>query len=78
MATIRRPRTKEIPGYRVQPRLPIGLACLGGVCVEADFTEYTHLGTCVEALVKLGLIDSAYTLVLTLEQAVEADIIERA
>ncbi len=77
MATIRRPRTKEVPGYRVQPKLPIGIPYLGAVCVEAEFTRYAHLGTCVEALVKLGLIDAPYTLVLTLEQALEADIIER-
>ena len=70
-----RPRTKSIPGYRIQPMLPITFY-LDGTVVDADFT--THDGTpCVEAWVQIGLIKSPYTLVLTLKQAREADIIER-
>jgi hypothetical protein len=70
-----RPRTKTIDGYRIQPMLPISFY-LDGTVEDADFTEYD--GTiCVEASVRIGLIKSPYTLVLTLRQAREADIIER-
>jgi hypothetical protein len=56
--------------------LPISFY-LDGTVEDADFTEYD--GTiCVEASVRIGLIKSPYTLVLTLKQAREADIIERA
>jgi len=71
-----RPRTKTIPGYRIQPLLPITFY-LGGTVEDADFTEFDGK-TCVEASVRIGLIKSPYTLVLTLDQAREADIIERA
>ena len=70
-----RPRTKTIDGYRVQPKLPTNVI-LDGQCEDAHFTEYD--GTrCVEALVKIGTIKSPYTLVLTINQAVEAGMIER-
>ena len=71
-----RTRTKTIEGYRIQPMLPLHGGLFGAVCEAADFTEYDGK-TCVEALVRLGLIPGAYTLVLTIEQALEADIIER-
>ena len=71
-----RPRTKTIPGYRIQPMLPITFY-LGGTVVDADFTEHDGT-TCVEASVRIGLIRSPYTFVLSLDQAREADIIERA
>ena len=71
-----RPRTKSIPGYRVQPMLPMHCGLFSAVCEEADFTVYDGKD-CVEAMVKLGLIEHAYTLVLTIEQALEADVIER-
>ena len=71
-----RPRTKNVPGYRVQPLLPISIGWFGAVCEEADFTAYDGR-PCVEALVKLGLIKGPYTLVLSYEQALEADIIEK-
>ncbi len=76
--TTQRPRTKTIPGYQIQPLLPIGIVFAGGSCIDADFTEYD--GTpCVETLVKLGngMVKSPYTLVLSIEQALAADIIER-
>ncbi len=74
---MKRPRTQTIPGYRIQPMLPIGVVFADGECEAADFTVYD--GTpCVEALVKLGTIKNPYTLVLTIEQALAADIIERA
>ena len=71
-----RKQSKEVPGYRVQPMLPMSVGLFGSVCVDADFTTYDN-GPCVEALVTLGLIEGPYTLVLTYEQALEADIIER-
>jgi hypothetical protein len=49
---------------------------LGGTVEEADFTVYDGV-TCVEASVRIGLIKSPYTLLLTIQQALEADIIER-
>jgi len=71
-----RPRTKRIDGYRVQPKLPTNVI-LDGRCEDADFTEYD--GTpCVEALVQIGLLKGPYTLVLSIEQAIEAGIIEGA
>lgn len=70
-----RPRTRTIPGYRIQPMLPI-MAPFGGACVDADFTEYDGK-PCVEALVRLGLIEQPYTIVLSYAQALDADIIER-
>ena len=73
-----RMRTKQVPGYRIQPKLPISIGLFGAVCVEADFTHYGDVGPCVEASVRLGLIPGPYVLVLTYEQALEADIIERA
>jgi hypothetical protein len=77
--TMTGPRTKTIEGYRIQPMLPIGIVFAGGSCLEADFTVYDGT-TCVEALVRLGngMVKSPYTLVLSIEQALEADIIERA
>lgn len=70
-----RPRTKTIPSYRIQPMLPMTFY-LGGTVEEADFTVYDGV-TCVEASVRIGLIKSPYTLLLTIQQALEADIIER-
>jgi hypothetical protein len=71
-----RPKTKAINGYQIQPMLPITFY-LGGTVEDAAFTEYDGT-TCVEASVRIGLIKSAYTLVLTIDQARDADIIERA
>jgi hypothetical protein len=72
-----RPRTKRIDGYRVQPLLPMSFPYLGGTVLEADFTTYPDTGDCVEVLMQLGLITGAYTLVLSIPQALDADIIER-
>lgn len=74
---MKRPRTKTVPGYRIQPKMPISIYWFGAICQEADFTEYNDVGPCVEASVRLGLIQNPYTLVLSYEQALEADIIER-
>ena len=73
--TITRPRTKTIFGYRIQPLLPITFY-LGGTVEDAVFTEHDG-ATCVEASVRIGLIKSPYTLVLSVAQALEADIVER-
>jgi hypothetical protein len=74
---MKRKRTKQVPGYQVQPKMPVSIGLLGAVCVDADFTAYDDIGPCVEALVRLGTISSPYTLVLTYEQALQADIIEK-
>ena len=70
-----RPRTQTIPGYRIQPMLPLNFY-LDGTVEEAAFTRYDG-HDCVEASVRIGLVKGAYTLVLTIKQALEADIIER-
>ncbi|MDP3984279.1 MAG: hypothetical protein Q8Q52_04640 [Acidimicrobiia bacterium] len=72
-----RKRTKAVPGYQIQPKLPMSIGLLGAVCVEADFTAYPDTGPCVEASVRIGLIKNPYTLVLSIEQALEADVIEK-
>lgn len=74
---MKRPRTKAIDGYRIQPLLPIGIVFADGRCTEADFTVYDGKD-CVEALVHLGLIPQPYTIVLSIRQALESDLIERA
>ncbi len=67
---------KEIPGYRIQPMLPIMIGWFGGRCDEAEFSTWDGK-PCVTARVWLGLAKSPYVLHLTLAQAHEADIIER-
>ena len=67
---------KTIEGYRVQPLMPLHLGLFGAVCTEATFITYDEK-RCVEAMVRLGLLERPYTLVLSIEQALEADIIER-
>ena len=72
-----RPRTKTIDGYRIQPLLPMHFPYLGGMVEAADFTTYPDTGACVEVLMRIGLIKGPYTFVLSIAQALEADIIER-
>ena len=74
---MKRKRTKTVDGYRIQPMLPIHIGTFGAICEQADFTTYGDTGPCVEALVRIGLIEAPYTLVLSYEQALEADIIEK-
>ena len=76
--TTTRPRTTTIPGFRIQPMLPISLGLLGAVCEAATFTEYDGQ-RCVEAAIKIGngMVRGPYTVVLSLDQAINADIIER-
>ena len=73
-----RSTTKAIDGYRVQPLLPMSFPYFGATILEADFHRYDDAGWCVNALVKIGIVKCPYTLVLTIDQAREADIIERA
>ena len=72
-----RPRTKTIDGYRIQPKLPMAFPYFGGLVEDADFTTYPDTGDCVEVLMRIGLIKGPYTFVLSIAQALEADIIER-
>ena len=75
---VARERTKQVPGYRVQARLPMHIGWFGAVCEDADFTTFGgDREPYVEVLVRLGMIPKPYTLVLTYEQALEADIIEK-
>jgi len=67
---------KEIPGYRIQRMLPISVVAFGGKCDEAEFSTWDG-NPCVTAQVWLGLAKSPYVLHLSIEQALEADIIER-
>ena len=73
-----RPTTKQIDGYRVQPGLPMSFPHFGATVLEADFHRYDDAGWCVDVLAKIGIVKGPYTLVLTIDQAREADIIERA
>ena len=66
---------KEIPGYRIQPMLPI-VTALDGRCDEAEFSTWAGK-PCVTAQVWFGLARSPYILHLTIDQAHKADIIER-
>ena len=68
--------TKEIPGYRIQPMLPVSVASFGGRCDEAEFSAWDGK-RCVTAVVWLGMAKSPYVLHLSIEQALAADIIER-
>ena len=72
---MQRPRTKTIPGYRIQPTMPISYPFFDAVILEADFTVYDGK-PCVEALVRIGIVKQPYTLVLSLAQARDTDIIE--
>jgi hypothetical protein len=71
-----RPRTQTIPGFRIQPKLPLGFPYFGGIVEAADFTHYDDLGDCVEVLIRIGLLRNPYTILLSIEQAIEADIVE--
>lgn len=72
-----RTRTKAIPGYRIQRGLPMSFPYFGGQIEDADFTSYPNVETCVEVSIRMGLIESPYTLILSIKQALAADIIER-
>ena len=71
-----------IDGYRIQPLMnplhQLSLGLLGAACLHAEFKVYERT-TCVEALVRMGngVIPTPYTVVLSIEQALDADIIER-
>jgi len=77
MAKTTKQTTNAIDGYRVQPGLPMTFPYFGATVLDASFHCYDDAGWCVDAVVKIGLVTSPYTLVLTLDQAREADIIER-
>lgn len=66
---------KAIPGYRIQPMLPI-ITAFRGRCDAAEFSTWDG-EPCVTAQVWLGLARSPYVLHLTIDQALDADIIER-
>lgn len=61
--------------FRVQAMLPVSIGAMGAVCHEAEFKTYDGV-VCVEALVRIGMIKSPYTVVLSIYDALDADIIE--
>ena len=75
--TSTRPRTQTIPGYRIQPMLPMGFPYLGGVIESAVFTRYDDTD-CVEVEMRIGLMKGPYCFWLSIAQALDADIIEKA
>ena len=69
--------TKEMPGYRVQPWGGVSCRMLSLSVEEVYFSTWEG-NPCVEAVVWMGLAKSPYLLHLTIDQALEADIIQRA
>jgi hypothetical protein len=76
--TTKQNRPKAIDGYRIQPMLPMSFPYFGATVIDADFHCYDDAGWCVDVSMTLGIVKGPYTLVLTIDQAREADIIERA
>ena len=76
MANTTTTTTTMIDGYRVQRMFPMSLGLLGAVCLDAEFKTYGGSSHRVEALVRIGKIDAPYTIVLSVDQALDADIIE--
>ena len=83
-------RAKEIDGprdypnapsnkLRIQPALPIGHPYFGMSILSAEFRRYPSEPDrwYVEVQATIGTIENPYTLVLSIEQALAADIIER-
>jgi hypothetical protein len=69
---------KAIPGYRVQPRMPIGFPYFGATILDAGFVQHPNRTWCVEVKAKIGLNKTPYFLILSIEQARAADIVEAA
>lgn len=72
-------RTQTIEGYRIQPMLPICMPYLGMEILEAEFRRYPSEPDTwyVEALAKIGTVLNPYTIVLSVAQALGADVVER-
>ena len=73
-----RPRTKTIDGYRIQPMLPIGIVFARRLVRGRRLHGLRRHSPASRRWCASGSIKSPYTLVLTIAQALDADIIERA
>jgi hypothetical protein len=69
---------KSIAGYRVQPGLPLHHPYLGMEFLNAGFVQHPNGTWAVEVKAVIGLNETPYFLILSIEQAREADIIEVA
>ena len=72
-------RAKRIDDYQIQPMLPMGFPYLGIEFREAEFRQYeSEPGIWyVEVSAIIGTLKNPYTIVLSIPQALDADIIER-
>ena len=72
-------RTQKIEGYRIQPMLPMGFPYFGIQIIEGEFRKYpSEPGTWyVEVRARIGTLHHPYTLVLSIAQALTADVIEK-
>lgn len=69
---------KSITGYRVQPRLPLHHPYFGMQILNAGFIQHPNRTWCVEVKAQIGLNETPYYLILSIEQARAADIVEVA
>ena len=69
---------KSIAGYRVQPRMPLHHPYFGMEILNAAFVQHPNRTWCVEAKAVIGLNTEPYYLILSIEQARAADIVEVA
>jgi hypothetical protein len=69
---------KSIAAYRVQPRLPLHHPYFGMEILDAGFVQHPNGVWCVEVKAKIGLNETPYFLIISIEQARAADIIEVA
>ena len=69
---------KSIPGYRVQPRMPLSQPYFGMEILNAGFVQHPNGVWAVEVKAVIGLNTEPYYLILSIEQARAADIVEAA
>ena len=67
---------KTIPGHHIQPLLPMSIGLLGATVLDAGFIRHPRGAWCVQASVRMGPNETPYVLVLSLDQAREADIVD--
>jgi hypothetical protein len=67
---------KSIAGYRIQPRLPLHHPYFGMEILDAGFVQHPNGVWCVEVKAVIGLNQTPYFLIISIEQARAADIVE--
>ena len=72
-----RTHNQTIPGYRIQPMLPLHVPIFDGLVTSAEFVKVAG-GVHVGIVVRLGAIGARYDITISIAQALAADIIERA